>query len=223
MPTAKTSPRPRGLLARATAKVGPLPVWAWALLLLIAGYLVYRLSGAGQGSSSADGAPAGAAPDPNSTPISGGEDGAPPASGQGGAADNLNDGLLSQLSGFQGSIDTLTAAVQSSPAFWPGAGDSGSGSVVPNTGEMEVAPAPPTVAAKTAAKAPARPAARAKAAKTAAKAPARPAARATASGKMRYYTYTGKAPKTRKRDEAPARGPSGTTLHFVRGKGYYYA
>lgn len=204
MPRPTSSPPPRDLAGRFTAKVGPLPVWVWAALILVTGYLLYRLT-AGRTGTSTGAEPAGSAVDPNSTPVTG-DDGAPPASsGQGGAADNLNDGLLSQLSGFQSSIDSLTAAVQSSPAFWPGAGDAGSGAEVPNTGAPP--PAPSTTTAP-----------------PASRLPAKPTARAAAPGKVRYYTFApGKAPKTRKGDEAPARGPAGTTLRFARGKGYYYA
>jgi hypothetical protein len=196
-----------GVVERATAKVGPLPVWAWALVILVGGYLAYRFT-AGRSSSSSSSTtsaePATQATDPGSldlTPV-GADTGSPPASsGQGGAADNLNSDLYGYLSGLQGSVDALTASVQMSPAFWPGteSGSSGSGSTVPN-GQTPASPAAAAAAAKPAAK------------------PAPPPA------SVRYYTYApGKAPAARKQDEAPAKGPAGTTLHFKSGKGYFYA
>lgn len=190
----------RGVVQRFTAKAGPLPVWAWALLILVVGYLVYRL--AGPTSSSSSGSKADDAPDTTSAVT--GDTGNPPAGGQGGPADNLNDSILSQLSGLSGQVDALTGLIQSTPAFDTGGGDSGSGSVTPNTGSS-VPAAPSKVTAST-------------------KAPARPSAHPPAPAHVRYYSFQpGKAPKGRKKDEAPAKGPAGTRLHFKRGKGYFYA
>lgn len=193
---------------RLTAKVGPLPVYAWALILAVGGYLAYRLvnrdaSTTPSGTAATD---AGSATDSDLTPV-GGDTGSPPASGQGGAADNLNDTLFSQLSGFQGSIDSLTAAVQSSPAFWPGGEEqsAGSGSLVPNT---------------------ATPAAGSTATSKKAPVASKPAAKAAAPASVRYYTYapTAKLPSgVGAANRAPAKGPAGTSLHFKSGKGYYYA
>lgn len=100
----------RSLEQRLTGKVGPLPVWAWAALILGTVLLYLKLH------------PAAATPaDPASstgdlTPVS--ADGSNPvgSSGGGSSASNVNDALLSQLSGFQTSIDTLTAAVQAQEA-----------------------------------------------------------------------------------------------------------
>lgn len=191
-----------GLADRFTAKVGPLPVWAWALTLLVGGYLVYRLTSSRSSSSSDDapsgdtsgGVPAGT----DTTPIT--EDsGYGPAGGQGNVADNFSGDLLSQLSGFQSSIDGLTAAVQLSPAFWPGGdvGSSGSGSIVPNNGAAPVRTTPKP--------------------KPNTKAAAKPAPK-------HFYTYApGKAPKGKAAMAAPKKAPAGKKLHFQKGKGYYYA
>ena len=197
------------LVDRATAKVGPLPVWAWALVLLVGGYLVYRFTGIGSSSSSSSSSSpppdtGATSTDPASaldtTPI-GGDSGNPPASGQGGAADNLSGDLYSYLTGIQGSVDSLTAAVQMAPGFWD-TSSSGSGSVVPNSGAG--APTAPTRAPV--------------------KAAPKPAPKPAAPAHVRYYTYApGKAPKGQTANQAPAKGPAGTVLRFAKGKGYYYA
>jgi len=186
------------MIERLTAKAGPLPVYAWALILLAAGYLAYRLLGSSSSSSSTPATPAAAPTDTT------GDTGSPPASGQGSAAGNLNDSLFSQLSGFQDSVDALTAAVQMSPAFWPGSdtGSAGSGSTVPNA-----APSP-ALTTKSSASKPAK----------------KPAAAPAAAAHVRYYTYApGKAPKGQAANAAPGKGPAGTSLRFAKGKGYYYA
>lgn len=192
----------RGMVARFTAKAGPLPVWAWALLILVLGYLAYRLSGGGSSSSSSSSSPAAdttsaVTPDASSS----GDTGSPPASGQGGPADNLNDSVLSQLTGLQGSVDALTGLVQTTPAFWPGSGDAGAGA----GGELALPHSTPLQPAAT-------------------RSASSPRGSSTAPAHVRYYTFApGKAPKNKRSQEAPARGPAGTTLHFKRGKGYYYA
>lgn len=43
---------PKGVGGRLTAKVGPLPVYAWALIIVGVGYLAYRHYGGGSGSGS---------------------------------------------------------------------------------------------------------------------------------------------------------------------------
>lgn len=195
---------------RLTAKVGPLPVFAWALILLVGGYLAYRLASRGNTAT----APAGpevadtggpSALDPDSTPVGSGDTGSPPASGQGGVAENWNGEILSQFGTLGSQIDALTSAVQMSPAFWPGSGDSGSGSVITNG---------TTPASASTATAKAAPAAK------------KPVAKAAAPAKVKYYTYapTAKLPKgVSAAAKAPAKGPAGTSLHFAKGKGYYYA
>lgn len=200
--TRSSSSSNRSLGARLTAKVGPLPVWAWALALLAVGYLVYRFTGAGSSSTSSTSSTT----DTSSTDTAPAADGGQPGPDQTGTTDTqtgLNDTLLSQLSGVPGQLDALTQAVLSAEAFVPGAGDSGSGSTVPNTG-AGVNPGGVN--------------------KPAASTPAKPAARAKAPAHVTYYTYKpGKAPKGKKAQEAPAHGPAGTTLHFASGRGYYYA
>lgn len=205
--------KPNGIGARLTAKVGPLPVWAWALVLLIGGYLAYRLIG-GSSSSTPAAAPSGASSDAGSSAdadtSAGGSDGAPPASGFGASSDSSD--LAGYLSGLQGSVDSLTSAVQMSPAFWPTSGDAGSGAFIPNDGSL-YSSGGATASGTTP-----------KATSVAASSPKTTAAKTAPTATIRYYTYApGKAPASRKGDEAPARGPAGTTLHFATGKGYYYA
>jgi hypothetical protein len=205
--------RPNGIGARLTAKVGPLPVWAWALVLLVGGYLAYRLV-AGSSSNSPAAAPSGASSDTGSSAdaadmSAGGSDGAPPASGSGASSDNAD--LAGYLSGLQGSVDSLTSAVQMSPAFWPTSGDAGSGAFIPNDGSSYAGGSTPSGTTP-------------KATSVAASSPKTTAPVKAPTATIRYYTYApGKAPASRKGDEAPARGPAGTTLHFATGKGYYYA
>lgn len=169
-------PKRKGIGGRLTAKVGPFPVWAWVLAAL-AGYLAYRRF-AGGGSSTATLSPTATSADSNATPV-GLDSGSPPASGAGGPAGNVSDDLLSQLSGFQTSIDTLTAAVQSSDAYATlGGGDSGYGAfatgsaTIPTTAAQTVARAKP--AALTPAALNAALASPTRVAKPAAKAPAKP-------------------------------------------------
>lgn len=197
----------RSMVTRFTAKAGPLPVWGWAVLILAAGYLAYRLT-AGKTTSSPTAAADSTQSDTPPTPS--GDTGSPPASGQGGAADNMNSDLLSQLSGqiegVGGSVDALTGLIQSTPAFPSysggdaGAGSDGSGTTSGSGGGASSS------------------------GKATASTPVRPSAAPRAPARVRYYTFQpGRAPRGRKGDEAPARGPAGTTLHFARGKGYYYA
>lgn len=196
--------------ARLTAKVGPLPVWAWALLLFVGVALAVRFTRAGGGTAPTTDTttpattPVGAI-DSDTTPV-GSDTGSPPAaSGQGGAADNLNDALYAQLAGVSASVDSLSALVQTSPAFWSFS-DAGAGSMIPSDGSKAQAPATAAKTAQAPVKAPAKPT------------PAAPGKAPT------YYTYKpGNAPKGKKAQEAPARGPAGTTLHFRAGRGYYYA
>lgn len=203
---ARSSSR-RSIGARLTAKAGPLPVWAWAAMILVGGYLVYRLRGGGSSTAttaatSSDTSSAGSV-DTSSTPVGSGDVSSDTGSaGAGGAASNVNDSLLSQLSGFQSSIDALTAAVQTTPGYsqpdmaYPSPGFPGA----------PLQTSTPSPAAKVAAPAP------------------RPSATPRAPAKIHYYTYApGRAPRNEKRNEAPAHGPAGTRLHFARGKGYYYA
>lgn len=202
----------RSLGTRLTAKVGPLPVWVWAVVILVGGYLAYRLMSNGSSSTAASSTTADTSTgtDTTSTPDTGaaattdlGSAGGV-TSGDGSTTDTgLSDTILSQLQGVGSSIDALTQAVQSQPAFWPGSGDSGSGSVVPNTGDGGVVIGGNRPASTT---------------------PAKPAPAVKAPATVRYYTFKpGQAPKDRKKDEAPAHGPAGTTLHFQSGKGYFYA
>lgn len=93
----------RSLETRLTAKVGPLPVWAWAALILGAALLYLHLN-----PSSAAAADA--------TPVSAdtGSAAQQPAGGGGNAAGNLNDGLL-DAAGVD-TTDPLTFQVQQTDA-----------------------------------------------------------------------------------------------------------
>lgn len=198
----------RSLAGRLTAKAGPLPVWGWAAGLLVVGYLVYRFSSASSSSSTATDTATTDTGTPDTTPATdtstSGTPGADQTSTDSGVG-GLNDQLLSQLAGYGQSIDALTQAITSAQAFPPGAGDAGSGSSIPNDGTTSATQSVPTAPAATK---PARPAA----------SPHAPAHR------VRYYTYApGKAPASKRSQQAPAHGPAGTTLHYRRGRGYYYA
>lgn len=193
---------PESFASRLTAKAGPLPVWAWALIVVVGGFIAYRVLGARNSTSSPSSSAqspdtATQAIDENSTPV-GMETGYPPASGQGNAADNLSSDLYSQLGGLQGSVDMLTSLVQLSPAFWPGS-DSGDTSNGTTPQAAQTPPKKSTVIAS-------------------------PKAGARAPASTKYYTYApGKAPKGKTANQAPGKGPAGTTLRFQRGRGYYYA
>lgn len=112
-----------------SAKKGPLPVWVWALLVTVGGYLAYRrYTASSSGVSSTAQTPTGSVSS-DTTPVTVDDSGSPPAAGGGSAASNVNDTLLSQLSGFQSSIDQLTAEVQQTPAFNDVTGDSSGAAV----------------------------------------------------------------------------------------------
>lgn len=118
--------------ARLQAKVGPLPVWGWAVVILGAAFLYLRVAR----KSSA------------STPITSSDaSGAnnPPASGQGTPADQTTQDLLSQLLAGQ---DALLASLQSTTGRGAAGGDAGS-SVAAASVASAAAPnnAPPSAAA----------------------------------------------------------------------------
>lgn len=189
---AQSASSKRSLGQRLTAKAGPLPVWAWAAVILGA-YLLYSHFHTAASSSSTTASTDGTSTDTtDQTPVTSDTSGNPPASGQGGPADNMTGDPLST------SIDALTAAIQSSQAF--------SGSDPGNSGSQPWINLP-DIPAVTPPKS------------TAAAIP-KPAAKPAPS---RYYTYApGKAPKGQAANQAPAKGPAGTTLHFTKGKGYFY-
>lgn len=198
---AQPAPSKRGLGQRLTAKAGPLPVWAWAAVILGA-YLLYTHLHPATAATTTGATTDTTADTSDQTPVSAGDTGNPPASGGGDPGSNVNDTLLSQLSGFQSSIDALTGAVQSSQAFGADGGGSGSADYS-GTGSISLPLIPAgTVAVPAAAPAPSS--------------SVHPVA-------THYYTYApGKAPKGQTLNEAP-KAPPGKTLHFLKGKGYYYA
>lgn len=103
----RNAPSKRSLQARLTGKVGPLPVWAWAALILGA-YLLYTHLHPSTVATSAD-----------ATPVGTGDDSAAqqPGGGAGNAAGNLNDALLA-AAGVT-AADPLTAQVQQSDTGSP--------------------------------------------------------------------------------------------------------
>lgn len=91
-----------GLGQRLTAKVGPLPVWGWAVAILGAYLLYTRLHPAAAAATSSTNSTA--------TPDTSGDSASQvPSSGQGSAADNMNGLLLDQLSANTSSLDALTS------------------------------------------------------------------------------------------------------------------
>jgi hypothetical protein len=107
------SPKPKsggGLGKRLTRKVGPLPVWAWAAVILGAYLLWSRRSG---GAATADTT----APTPTATSAGSDSLAQVPASGQGSSADNLNGVLLDQLSANTSSLDALTSQLLSAGPY----------------------------------------------------------------------------------------------------------
>lgn len=109
----KTSPLVR--------KAGPLPVWGWAALALVAGY-VYLHRASAQGAQL-----------PYTPAGSGAQQ---PASGQGTPADNGNSSLLDALGSNLASQDALLAALQAggqSGYGGAGGGESGSGTATTAT------------------------------------------------------------------------------------------
>lgn len=212
-----TTPKPssRSLTARLTGKVFGVPVFVWALALLAVGYLIYRSRSSSSSSTPATdtttSADTGTQP---ATDTSTAGTVLPDQTGGGAAGTDtasLNDQVLSQLAGFSSSLDALTQAVQSSQAF----GDPFLSTA--GYGATDGYSAPPAAAATTSAPSP-------HSTSTPAPAAAKPAASTKPAAPTRYYTFApGKAPANRKGDQAPARGPAGTTLHFAAGRGYYYA
>jgi hypothetical protein len=195
------------LSQRLTAKAGPLPVWAWAAVLLGA-FLAYNHFHSSSSSTSTSSTGAGGSSTgttdttTDTTPVTSGDSSSDTGTGGGGgSASNVNDELLSQLSGFQSSIDSLTAAVQQSDGTGglPGSGNIDWG--IP--GGVEIAATPGTIPSSSASP-PAAP-------KPTAKVPPKPAAKVVPK-KITYYTLKKNVPI----------GP-GQSLHFTKGKGYYAA
>jgi hypothetical protein len=112
----RTPKSKRGLVNRLTAKVGPLPVWVWAAVILGA-YLLYSRLGAQSTATTSPDAASASTPD--------GTTGAAqvPASGQGGAADNLSSSLLDSIGADTASIDALTSQILSMPTPYSNFGD----------------------------------------------------------------------------------------------------
>ena len=119
---------------RLTAKVGPLPVWGWAVLIVGVGYLAYRHFSSGAGAVSQTAAPQGGAPQPQAGDLSGSADmGGGGASGGGGSSSPAATGpdysqlyaLLGQ--GFSGLQDQIAAGQYLSPYGATGAGQQADG------------------------------------------------------------------------------------------------
>lgn len=106
--------------ARLTAKVGPLPVWGWAAVILGAYLLYTRVS-----SSSGSGGPA--ATDATGVTANDGtaDSGAQvPASGGGTPADNVSAQVADALNVNSGVLDALTSQILSMPTPYSEFGDS---------------------------------------------------------------------------------------------------
>lgn len=127
-----------------TAKVGPLPVWAWAAVILGA-YLLYTRLHPSAKTSTAD---ATATPD-----TSGNSAADSTVSGQGGSGDNMSQGMFDALSANTSSLDALTSQILSTPVgsgFGPTdpvPGDTGAGTTGPAAASTSNAPASSPAAA----------------------------------------------------------------------------
>lgn len=134
-PPVRTPKSRRGLVNRLTAKVGPLPVWAWAAVILGAYLLYSRLGAQSKATTSPDAASA-------STPD--GTTGAAqvPASGQGSSADNLSGSLLDSLGADTSAIDALTAQILSAPTPYSNYGDAPPAGTGPAAAPTVSQPAP---------------------------------------------------------------------------------
>lgn len=137
------SPSKRSLEARLTRKLGPLPIWAWAAVILVAYLLYSRIAGAR------------ATPTPDTTAVTAGDGSGGsaqvPSSGQGSAADNLSQSMIDQLGANQSSIDALTQAVLSSGY---GSGDGLGGSGYPGSYDMPLGGPPGAISQQGAAASP---------------------------------------------------------------------
>lgn len=139
----KPAPRSgKGLASRLQAKIGPLPVWAWAAVILGA-YLLYSRMRPPAATTS---------PDTSTASTTDGTTGASqvPASGQGTAADNMSGQLFDMLGANTSAIDGLTASILSQPVPFSDFGDApaaGTGSAP--VGDTNPPAAQPTVAAPT--------------------------------------------------------------------------
>lgn len=108
-------PAKPSLEARLTRKVGPLPVWGWAAVILGA-FLIYTRLSAKAGAASTD-----------ATGITS-NDGTTgsaqvPASGSGSPADNVSSALLDQLDVNTSALDALTSQILSIPTPYSNVGD----------------------------------------------------------------------------------------------------
>jgi hypothetical protein len=109
-------PASPSLGARLQRKVGPLPVWGWAAVILGAFLAYTRLS---KSSSAASTDSTGVTSNDGTT----GSDAQQPASGGGTAADNLSGDLLAGLDANTSAIDSLTSQILSMPTPYSNVGD----------------------------------------------------------------------------------------------------
>lgn len=126
----------RGVAARLTAKVGPLPVWAWAAVILGA-FLLYTRT-AGKASSAAATDATGVTSNDGTT-----SDGAQvPASGAGTPADNVSSQLIEGLNANTAALDQVTSQLLSMPTPYSNVGD---GPLIgaPDTSQQPTTPAGP--------------------------------------------------------------------------------
>lgn len=122
-----STPRSKaGFQQRLTAKVGPLPVWGWAVAIL-GTYLLYtQLRPSGSSTTT---------PTTLTDATSGNDSGAQvPASGQGSPADNVSGGMLDSLGANTSAVDALTSQLLSAtPVIMDAAGSPTPGADVTQT------------------------------------------------------------------------------------------
>lgn len=227
MPPPKSAPTAKSKLKQGkgfiTRKVGPLPVWGWAALVVVAValFLLLRKKPADTGG---DPGPLGMAALPPDGAFSGQPPGAtPPAQGLDpdlvATFRSAFDNEIATLMDYHGKVNDLEdqwgAFSAQTDARW--------GEVDQRfyTVEQQVAAIPDMVTQAVAATAAARPVpAPAKGSTTGGKKPAAPVKK---QAPVKYYTYKpGKAPAGKKAQAAPAKAPPGKKLKFQKGKGYYY-
>ena len=111
-------PSSPGVVGRLTAKAGPLPVWAWAALILGAVFIYSRRHPGAKTDTTAT--------PPDSSSSSGADS---VSSGQGGAGDNMSQPMFDSLAANTSSLDALTSQLLSLPV------GSGFGGVDPLPGD----------------------------------------------------------------------------------------
>lgn len=224
-PTSKAPAAPRGLKARATAKVGPLPVYGWALLI-VGAYLVYSRyakKGDKQAAPVASGADVGGGYGYGSG--ASGELGA--AGGGGSAGGGATDSYSPYQDAFYALLASFPAPVQTETGIM-GVNDPTKQAPAPPQTQEQMTSAPTVRSYETPTKQVSTVTSGPLTGLTASSGKGSGVTGGTGSSSVkvsqseptRYYTYApGKAPKGQKANEAPSSG----TLKYKAGKGYYVA